>query len=77
MLPTQHGSNPRSPDHQSDAQPTEPPRPADKWSIQKVIFTSEPKMWDHYKNTPIQIYWEFYHQKKIKKNWKLSDEKFW
>ena len=28
MLRTRRGSNPQPPDHQSDAQPTEPPRPA-------------------------------------------------
>ena len=35
-------------------------------------------IWDvsgekHYENTPIQLYWKFYHQKK----WKFSDKKFW
>ena len=28
MLPTRRGSNPQPPDHQSDANPTEPPRAA-------------------------------------------------
>ena len=28
MLPTRWGSNPQPPGHQSDAHPTEPPRPA-------------------------------------------------
>ena len=28
MLPTRRGSNPRPPNHQSDAHPTKPPRPA-------------------------------------------------
>ena len=31
MLPTQRESNPQPPDHQSDAHPTEPPRPA--WMV--------------------------------------------
>ena len=31
MLPIRRGSNPQPPDHQSDAHPTEPPRPANKF----------------------------------------------
>ena len=37
-----------------------------------LIIISQRHRSAHYENMPIQIYWEFYHQK-----WKFSDEKFW
>ena len=36
MLPTRQGSNLQPPDHQSDVQPTEPPRPA-RWRYNRYI----------------------------------------
>ena len=39
MLPTQPGSNPQPPDHQSDVHPTEPQRPANK--SKKKFFVAE------------------------------------
>ena len=36
MLPTSAGSNPRPPDLQSDAHPTEPPRPASFWGHKTI-----------------------------------------
>ena len=48
----------------------------------KLLSLIVPEMKHHYKNTPIKIYWEFYHQKKTNKKKKTkkkkrSDEKFW
>ena len=52
----------------------------DNWNAEPLplhIFSSCPfwrdfiKRLAHYKNTPIQIYWEFYHQKKKTFRWKI------
>ena len=37
MLPTRRGSNPQSSDQQSDAHPTEPPRPAYSWAMPAIL----------------------------------------
>ena len=39
--------------------------------VEKISHSSRKEGY-HYKNMPIQIYWNFYHKKK--KNWKFSDK---